>query len=182
MSLKDDNDIGFENRLRLQKLIYMAQKRFNLPSKYFYTIYKRGPYSPSLTTDIYDSDLTSIDDIDFVNYELDEFGVAHVKYEMPSNFNEDKYISLFSDKDNSWLEVATTIIHSFDQWYHRKNEIITYVHSEKPQYSEEYINHVYSDMVREKLISTVREEMEDIVKTAPDLFEALAKDDINLIK
>lgn len=182
MLLKEDNDIGFQNRLRLQKLIYIAQKRFNLPSRYFYTIYKHGPYSPTLTNDIYEADLTSIDDIGIVNYELDEFGDAHVKYEMPSNFDQDRYISLLSDKDIPWLEIATTVIHTFDKFYYRKNDILMEVNRRKPDYQYEYIEEVYSGLVREKLISTTKEDIEKVRDRAPDLFQALAKDNKQLIK
>lgn len=182
ISIQEDNEVGFKNRFRLQKLVHIAQSRFRLPSSYFYSLYKHGPYSPSLTDDVYEMDASSIDDIDHVTYELDEAEEVNMAYKLPENFDENRFISLLSDKDEKWLEIASTLIYALDKKYREKTKIIEYVSCIKPSYSKDYIREVYSELIREKLILTVIEEMEDVIKSAPDLFEALAKDDISLIK
>ena len=182
MNIQEDNEIGFKNRFRLQKLIHIAQSRFRLPSKYFYSLYKHGPYAPSLTDDVYELDVSSIEDLDNIVYELNDLDEISAHYVLPTNFDENRFISLLSDKDEKWLEIASTLILVFDKKYQEKVKIIEYTSSIKPNYSKEYIHNVFLELVREKLILTVIEQIEDIVKRAPDLFEALAKDDTNLIK
>jgi uncharacterized protein YwgA len=182
INIQEDNEIGFKNRFRLQKLIHIAQSRFSLPSKYFYSIYKHGPYAPSLTDDVYKMDVSSIDDIDNIDYELNDLQEISAHYKLPANFDENRFISLLSDKDEKWLEIASTLILVFDKKYHEKAKIIEYTASIKPSYSKEYIQNVFLELVREKLILTVIEDIENVVKRAPDLFEALAKDDLSLIK
>lgn len=182
ISIQEDNEVGFKNRFRLQKLIHIAQSRFNLPSKYFYTIYKHGPYAPSLTEEVYKVDVSSIDDIDNIDYELNDLEEINIHYRLPADFDENRFISLLSDKEDKWLEIASTLILVFDKKFHERSKIIEYACSAKPGYPKEYIEEVLSELVREKLILTIREEMENVVRRAPDLFEALATNDVNRIK
>ena len=48
----------FDSRLKLQKYVFIG-KNFKLPVKYHYSIYIRGPYSPTLADDYYE--ITSTD-------------------------------------------------------------------------------------------------------------------------
>lgn len=63
-----------------------------------------------------------------------------------------------------------------------RNTLIETVNRHKPNYEKEYIENVFDQLSREKLILTVMEEMEKIVNKNPDIFRALAKEDISLIK
>ncbi|MDN5867934.1 MAG: hypothetical protein L0H55_11120, partial [Candidatus Nitrosocosmicus sp.] len=161
--IRDDSDIGFYNRKKLQKLVFLAQSRFNLPSNYTYDIYKHGPYSPSFTDDYYQMNL------DIINQKT---------YSLPSDFDENRYATLFIDKDNNWLEVSTTTIELFDKNKDIKiKDLTSSVKYLKPQFSVPYITKVVNDLLREKLITSVREELESIRKKIPDLLKALAKED-----
>ncbi|VFJ14046.1 hypothetical protein [Candidatus Nitrosocosmicus franklandus] len=163
-----DSDIGFYNRKKLQKLVFLAQSRFNLPSNYAYDIYKHGPYSPRFSADYYQMNL------DIVNQKT---------YSLPSSFDENRYTALFIDKDINWLEVSTTAIDLFDKNkdIHIK-DLVNSICNLKPQFSIPYITKVVNDLLREKLITSIREELESIRKKIPDLLKALAKEDPALIK
>jgi uncharacterized protein YwgA len=169
----DDDDNGFINRLKLQKLVYFAQKRFNLPTNYSYTLYKNGIYSPDLTDDYYNIDI----------YDLENFNPNdYTEYCLPAEFNQDRFLSIFLEKSPSWLEVGSTILYFIDQRILPvKEKIIDQVKNKKPQYSSEYILKVYEELHREKLILNTDDEISRIHKRSPDLFEALAKEDPTLI-
>lgn len=166
--IRDDNDNGLYNRIKLQKLVFLAQSRFNLPSKYFYDLYKHGPYSPDFTNDYYQLDLNAFN---------------QQSYSLPNGFDENRYTSLFIDKDVSWLEITATAIELFDK---NKdigiNNLIATLGNLKPKYSTDYITKVIIDILREKLITSVSEELDAIRKKIPDLLEALAQEDPTLIK
>ena len=144
-------------------------------------MYKNGPYSRSLADDVYGLDVTGIDDLDNIDYQLNDLDEISIHYKLPPNFDEDRFISLLSDKDEKWLEISSTLILAFDKKYHEKSKLIEFVSSIKPGYPIEYIRNVFSELVREKLILTILEELNDVVDSAPDLFEALAKEDVTLI-
>jgi uncharacterized protein YwgA len=41
--IQEESEDGFINRLKLQKLVYLAQKKFGWDLGYNFTMYKRGP-------------------------------------------------------------------------------------------------------------------------------------------
>jgi uncharacterized protein YwgA len=176
-NIQDHNHNGFNSRLRLQKLVFIAQSRFNLPEKYFYSLYKHGPYSPKLTDDSYELDLTSLEEF---QEEMDRYNDS---YSLPSGFNQDKFVTLLLDKNNDWLEIASTLIEIKDNTDDiEKSSLIEIVSNYKPNYAIQYIEKVFEQLSREKLILTIIEEMDDVVNKNPDIFEALEKEDITLIK
>jgi len=153
---------------KLQKLVFLAQSRFNFPSQYAYEVYKHGPYSAELTNDYYRIDL----------------GTLHQKtYSLPENFDENRYVSLFIDKDASWLEISATTIELFDNYIDITiKKLISAVGNLKPQYSISYIAKVVNDLLHEKLVTSITEELDTIRKKIPDLLDALAKENPALIK
>ena len=129
LSIPHYNDYGFVNRLKLQKLVYFAQKRFNLPTSYSYSLYRNGVYSPDLTDDYY-----NIDVIEIENFNPDEYS----NYSLPVEFNENRFIAIFNGKSVSWLEVGSTILHFNDlNIFPVREEIVNEVLNEKPQYPSE---------------------------------------------
>lgn len=176
-NIQDDNVNGFQARVRLQKLLFLAQARFSLPENYTYSPYKHGPYSPMLASDSYDLDLDSVDEIQ------EEMHRFRNSYNLPPEFDQDKFVSLFVDKNNDWLVIASSLIEYKDNSADaNRNTLIETVNRHKPNYEKEYIENVFDQLSREKLILTVMEEMEKIVNKNPDIFRALAKEDISLIK
>jgi uncharacterized protein YwgA len=175
--IQDDNESGFKARLRLQKLHFLAQSRFNLSAKYFYSLYKHGPYSPKLTEDSYNLDLISLQEFQ------EEMHLNKHSYNLPAEFEQDRFISVFLDKNVEWLEIASTLIDVKDRSLEiGTDSLIEKVSELKSNYDKKYIEEVFNDLCREKLILTISEEMEKVVRKNPDLFEALAKEDITLIK
>jgi len=176
-NIQDDNESGFQARFKLQKLTFLAQSRFNLPENYFYSLYKHGPYSSKLADDSYKLDLISVDEIQ------EEMHRYHNSYTLPPEFDQDKFVSLVVDKENDWLEIASSLIKFKDNIADiKRNALIEEVSKYKPVYGREYVEEVFDELSREKLILTVMEEIEDIVNKNPDIFNALAKEDISLIK
>jgi len=77
----------FDSRLRLQKYIYLVEK-FNVPLNYTYSLYIRGPYSPTLAVDYY-----------------------HLPRDLISGSMElpESFLNLINRKSKRWLELASTI-------------------------------------------------------------------------
>ena len=173
LSIPHDNDNGFINRLKLQKLVYFAQKRFNLPTNYSYNLYRNGMYSPDLTDDYYNIGV----------YDLENFNPNdYTDYSLPEEFNQDRFLSIFLEKSASWLEVGSTILHFNDlRLFPVKEKIVNQVLNEKPQYSYEYVLKIYQELHREKLILEVGDEIRRIYQRSPNLFDAFAAENPNLI-
>jgi len=181
LRIKDDNSIGFNNRFRLQKLIFLAQSRFNLPQSYYYSIWKHGPYSRQLAQEVYDLDIMNFIQLSHLKSLIEKIENKG-SYQLPKEFDENRFISLFRDKENDWLEITTTLIQIYDKMFQKRKIILAYAKSIKPHYDYEYIEQVFNKLAREKLILTIKEDLENIRNRAPDFLDALANDDKSLIK
>lgn len=131
--IQDENDNGFVNRLRIQKYVYLA-KYCGLDLGYSYTMYRYGPYSPDLTAAYYSL-------VDF-NYQAKD---------LPVTFNAQEFVSLVSNKDENWLEIATTLLHQHKKVSDRE-ALVRRVESIKCNYSTDYIRGVLTDLAQKNLI------------------------------
>ena len=128
--IQDEDDNGFVNRLRMQKYVYLA-KYYGLDLGYSYTMYRYGPYSPDLTSAYYnlaESDYTIQD--------------------LPTTFKAPEFVNLVGDKDENWLEIATTLLHQAKKIPDRE-ALVKRVESIKCSYPIEYIRGVLTDLTRE---------------------------------
>jgi uncharacterized protein YwgA len=94
--LKDESDAGFENRLKLQKYIFIA-RYFGLDMGYSFSLYIHGPYSPDLARDYYALELTG--------------GRG-----LPESFRKDEFLGLVLGKDSNWLEAEATALDFVESW------------------------------------------------------------------
>lgn len=90
-----DSDECFENRLKLQKYVYIAQ-RWGLELPYRHTMYLYGPYSRTLTDDYYE-----------IAENPDLYGGA--SSELPQKFDREGFLGSV-ENDQKWLEIATTLM------------------------------------------------------------------------
>lgn len=130
----EDTDGGFSTRLRLQKYGFVAQ-HLGLGTKYEYSEYRAGPYSPDLTQEYYRlADHPA-------SYEA-ESGAP-----MPGQLRTDDFLNTVSDRDDQWLEVATTLIGMSPQ--HESTEsLVDHVAWIKSAYPREYTEKVLEDLRR----------------------------------
>jgi uncharacterized protein YwgA len=137
--IPDDTDDGFQNRLKLQKFVYIVQACFGLNLGYSFTIYRFGPYSTTLADQYYD-DLDS--SVIINNGDID----------LPEHFNQDRFIRMFSGKDARWLELAATLVDSQKHvsGYDRTIEIVSRI---KPRYTRNEVTDVLADLIECRLIS-----------------------------
>jgi uncharacterized protein YwgA len=131
--IQDENDKGFVNRLRIQKYVYLA-KYYGLDLGYSYTMYRYGPYSPDLTAAYY-----SLADFNYQTQEL------------PATFNAQEFVSLVSNKDENWLEIATTLLHQYKK-VSDKDALVKRVESIKCNYTADYIRGVLIDLTQNNLV------------------------------
>lgn len=146
--IKDDDDLGFNNRLKAQKYVYIGQEKFDLDLGYHFSRYKFGPYSSTLTEDYYDINIYTIDDPEYGIYEYvaemsnnDSFGIVS----LPNTFDEKKFLEVVSNKTESWLEIATTII-NISKSYSDPKIILDMVNRVKSSYESKYIEQVFNDL------------------------------------
>jgi uncharacterized protein YwgA len=151
--LRDDTDEGFTNRLKAQKYVYLAQEKFNLDLGYQFSRYKFGPYSSELTEDYYNTDIYRSEDQSAGVYQL----MAETKHEsfgvmtLPNDFNQENFLEVVSNKNESWLEVATTII-NVSKTYSDTNLILDIVCKIKPLHDRSYIQQVFNDLTNFNLM------------------------------
>ncbi len=126
-NLKTDSDYGFENRLKIQKYVYLAMECYDLDLNYPYSVHLFGPYSRKLSKDYYD---------------LNTNNVAIVT-NLPA-FKKDEFLLALKGKSSGWLEVAGMII--FETNRHKSMPELEYIYWVKPSYSPEFIDSVYVDM------------------------------------
>ena len=91
-----DGDRRFSNRFRIQKYVFLAQK-MGLDMPYKHSIYLCGPYSKILTDDYY-------------HLARNRSEYEHADEIRRVLFNADMFLSVTRDRDNKWLEIATTLI------------------------------------------------------------------------
>lgn len=127
---------SFDNRLKLQKIIYLVQA-YGINLGYTFNLYVYGPYSPELTkTGFYMEDFNSIKEIGFeedtITKKFDEFK---------------EKIEPF--KDNlKWLEIASTI-HLFKQLSPSKNkvQIVSDILKIKTKFTKNQIEKVWEEIL-----------------------------------
>lgn len=132
-----DTSTGFENRLKIQKMVYISQL-FGLNLKYEYDLYKYGPYSPRLAMDYYE--LAEVPE----KYN-DERNVP-----LSRDFDRDGFLNIVTQKDTDWLEVATTIIEERIK-FPGKDQLVNRVHTVKPKYTLEVIGNIYDELITSDL-------------------------------
>lgn len=123
--LRDESDDGFENRLKLQKYVYLA-KRFGLDLGYHYNIHLYGPYSRQLTKDYY-------------NLNPDDVCSAHT----PHGLQHEEFMSSVGDKRPEWLEIAATIIYEKNI---ETNFTLERLYLMKCEHTHGFIDSVYADL------------------------------------
>lgn len=90
-----DSDECFDNRVKLQKYVYIAQ-RCGLELPYKHSMYLYGPYSKTLTSHYYK-----------IEENLDLHAVASA--DLPPEFDRERFLKSIKN-DPEWLEIATTLI------------------------------------------------------------------------
>jgi uncharacterized protein YwgA len=135
----EDNEKSFVNRLKIQKYTYLA-KYYGLDLGYSHSMYKRGPYSPSLAITYYDLAKNP------KSYEIE------AKKSLPKSFDATDFLSLVKGKDVAWLEIATTILDQKER-FNNETELVKHVELIKCDYKLSFIKSVLKDLKSKKLVT-----------------------------
>jgi uncharacterized protein YwgA len=133
----DFNMVLFDNRLKVQKYIYLMQ-RFGLNLGYSFSLYIRGPYCTELTKDAFQ----------MKNYE----SIQPIGFAAPIHETRFKEFLIFFEPhkdDTVWLEVASSILIFYDM-YSKKRDIVVELVKNKNDILKEKINEiekVWSELV-----------------------------------
>jgi uncharacterized protein YwgA len=125
---------NFDNRLRIQKIVFLIEKKTK-EFQYPYSLYLRGPYSKELAKEYYSLNTDSYS-------ESDE----------PMSEESKKLANILSEKDNTWLEIASTIVmfsesYNTDKAVARTKEFkVDVLRSENK--AADYVDSVYEDIKR----------------------------------
>ena len=132
--IPNDDGVGFTNRFRIQKFVYLA-KYFGLDLGYGHSMYMYGPYSSKLASDYYE--ITK-------DFKKDKTG------ELSTKFNSDGFVNLVKDKDDGWLEIATTLLDQKPRFI-EDSKLVNHVESIKCNYTVEYIQNVLNNLKKHNL-------------------------------
>lgn len=137
-AIPNEDEVGFENRLRFQKYVYIARS-YGLDLGYNYSIYRYGPYSPDLASDY---------------YALAESGerFPYEQYPLPETFNSAGFLNLVTGKSANWLEIAATLLDQHTR-FSNNLQLIDHVEAIKCDYSHDYIGSVLGDLRTANLVS-----------------------------
>ncbi len=128
--LRFDPD-SLDSRLRLQKYVYLARP-FGLRLGYGFSLYIRGPYSPDLARDYYD---------------LPEGGDS-----LPAEFKAEEFIEFVRDRDERWLEAASTLLMLAEESPDDLEWVISRGRELKPWAGEEWLRGILEEIRRRNLI------------------------------
>ncbi|GBE57040.1 hypothetical protein BMS3Bbin16_01255 [archaeon BMS3Bbin16] len=118
----------FNNRLKLQKLVYLADAYYRIKLGYgnSYNMYIHGPYSPNLAEDYYKIDI--ITPAETVNL-------------------TDEFTRLVKGKSEEWLELAATALMIRKRYPEiDENHVIKLVRSGKPWAEEEVLKDIITEL------------------------------------
>ena len=134
LKIDGNSDEHFNNRLKLQKYVFLA-KYYGLDMKYDFNMYLHGPYSQALATDY---------------YALAKKPQILVK---PTNtIISDKFFETVTHKDIDWLEAASTLL-SLNKTFRDRQSLLDRTITMKEHISSEKIKSVLADLDYSKLIS-----------------------------
>ena len=132
---KHFNMESFDNRLRLQKIIYLLQA-YGINLGYEYRLYLYGPYCTHLTKTAFMVDsFTKAKEV-----YLEDESLEKIFKEFLKRVESHK-------KDSNWLEIASTI-HLFKTMHPLKNRegIIGEVIIMKPKFTQKEVNRIYQEI------------------------------------
>jgi len=126
-------DSTLNTRIKVQKLVYLAQRKFGLEFRYSHSMYIYGPYSVGLANDYFS--ICDIDDTPSGGLEGWDGMEAFLAFVKRHN-------------DTKWLEIACTLIftHDVDKVV-RRDELLEYVHLIKNEFTTAYIAQVYDELI-----------------------------------
>lgn len=121
-----------DTRIKIQKFVYFAQKRFGLRFRYRHTRYIYGPYSPELSTDYYR--ISDMDDIPGGG--LDDWG------------EREKFLDFARfHNDAEWPEIGSTLLYIHSEAPLLMGRLIFRAKRVKRKYSRERIMEVCNELV-----------------------------------
>lgn len=133
--LVSNSEEGFKARLKLQKAAYLLKRMGVEPfTKYEYSIYIKGPYSPELAKDYY-SELEPANEVPKIEPEKLEVLWWFVKH------------------DDRWLEIASSILHILEDYPGiDKEQLLSTLKMSKPWITLEEFDKVYRELEERKLV------------------------------
>lgn len=126
-------DSPLTTRIKVQKLVYLAQRKFGLEFRYSHSMYLYGPYSVGLANDYFR--IRNIRDIPRGG--LEEWGKK-----------DDFLYFVAGHNDVKWLEIACTLIFVHDvNNVTKRDDLLEHVQLIKHEYSMMRITRVYDELV-----------------------------------
>jgi uncharacterized protein YwgA len=125
---------SFNERLKMQKATFLLKHLGVAPfTSYNFSLYLRGPYSPTLAKEYYALD--------------------HVRANPVEIGNRNKLLKWFISKNTSWLEVASSIIAIKDQYATIEDHMVySLLKMSKPWVNEEMFNDIRTELASRRLI------------------------------
>ena len=133
-----DTDEHFNNRLKIQKYVYLA-KYFGLDLGYNFDMYLHGPYSSRLTSSYYDIARNNTD-------------LKSITGDLDGNFRENEFFDYTIDKDKDWLETASTLL-ELSSHYSDKECLIEKTVNAKPHIEKEKVIRIVNELQESNLLT-----------------------------
>ncbi|MDF2737053.1 MAG: hypothetical protein K0S93_909 [Nitrososphaeraceae archaeon] len=132
-----DSDEHFNNRLKIQKYVYLA-KYFGLDLGYDFDMYLHGPYSSRLTSSYY-------------NVARNTTNLNSITGNLDNTFREREFFDYIGNKDKEWLEVASTLL-ELSNHYSDKECLIEKTLNAKPHIEKDKVNEIVRELEKSNLL------------------------------
>jgi len=133
------NSAPLNTRIKVQKMVYLAQRRFGLEFRYSHSLHLYGPYSVGLANDYF-----RIRDI------CDTPSGGLEGWKKKGEFLE--FVKMHNGED--WLEIASTLIFTHDVYLKGKqDELLERVQGIKRRFSRDYIRQVHGELVEAGILT-----------------------------
>ena len=133
-----NTEAHFKNRFKIQKYVFLAKYYgLNLPFKH--DMYLYGPYSRSLIEKSYELANNS------------EKLYKPVKPLPKTSFDDEGFIHLVKDKNNDWLEIATTLIDR-NRTIAQRDSLLENIENTKNGFTRKFIANVLNDLKNINLV------------------------------
>ena len=135
---KNEDEYDFRSANRLQWYVLLA-KRFGLDMDYEYDMYFDGPQSRALMSDYTKYMESHVGRLD------GKMVTAQVVIRLSKSFQSEEFLDFVKDRDDDWLEIATTLIKR-SKPIPKRDDLIQNIEWTTNGFSIEYITNVLDDL------------------------------------
>lgn len=142
---KEISNESLEDRVIIQKVIYLAQCRGVECGNFKFSWYKKGPYSPALTKVVYDN-MNDFEGEKLVDFQLNKSAIRRLSSTKEVIKHRDNTLS-----EADWIELLGSLVYLLEDSDDQKSVIKDLIR-QKPKYSVPQVKNAISKLEKYELL------------------------------